>query len=42
MMANLHRVRDCLLLSYCLDIIDEDDFTLHYDVNKPTNYDFYR
>ncbi|XP_014674819.1 PREDICTED: uncharacterized protein LOC106814941 isoform X3 [Priapulus caudatus] len=39
-MANLHRVRECLLLSHCLDIIDEHEFALLYDVNKPTNCDF--
>lgn len=39
-MSNLHRLRETLLAAYCTDVIDEEEFVLLYDVNKPQNVDF--
>ena len=39
-MANLHRARDLLICGYFFDMLDDDDFVLLYDMNKPSNPDF--
>ena len=39
-MANLHRLREALVLGYFGDVLDEDEFMLLYDGNRPMNVDF--
>ena len=37
---NLHRVREMLAFGYVCDMLDDDDFVLLYEMNKPSNPDF--
>ena len=39
-MENPHRVRDMLTLGYFFDLLDDYEFALLYDINKPSNPDF--
>ncbi|XP_071851129.1 uncharacterized protein [Apostichopus japonicus] len=39
-MANLHRVREAITLGYLTDLLDDDEFMLLYDNNKPSNPEF--
>ena len=39
-MANLHRVREMILLGYADDVLEEEEFVLLYDANRPVNADF--
>ena len=39
-MANLHRVQETILAAYISDVLDEEEFTLLYDINRPSNLDF--
>ena len=40
MMANLHRVRENILFGYIVDVLEDDEFVLLYDANRPANPDF--
>ena len=39
-MANLHRTREAIVLAYFNDVIDDTEFVLLYDANRPKNPDF--
>ena len=39
-MANLHRIRESIVLAYFSNIINDDEFVLLYDANRPKNPDF--
>ncbi|XP_072173898.1 uncharacterized protein [Diadema setosum] len=39
-MANLHRIREMVLLGYANGLIDDEEFVLLYDANRPANLDF--
>ena len=39
-MANLHQVQETFLAAYICDVLDGEEFTLLYDINRPSNRDF--
>ena len=39
-MANLREVRECLLLGYDLNLLNDEEFMLFYDLNSSKNPDF--
>ena len=39
-MANLHRLREAIIYGYFGDVLDDDEFMLLYNGNRPVNVDF--
>ena len=39
-MANLHRLRESIVAAYSYDMLDDEEFVLLYDTNKPVNVEF--
>ena len=39
-MPNLHRLLEEITFAYISGVLDDDEFILLYDVNRPTNIDF--
>ena len=39
-MPNLHRLREEILIAYVSGDLDDEEFMLLYDANRPTNVDF--
>ena len=39
-MTNLRNIRECLLLSYAFNLIDDEEFVILYDLNSSKNPDF--
>ena len=39
-MANLHGLREAIIYGYFGNVLDDDEFMLLYDGNRPVNVDF--
>ena len=39
-MANLHRVQENIVSGYIADVLDDNEFVLLYDANRPVNFEY--